>query len=146
MNDSVSQLALNFFGDDVRFHHIGLVVKSIHAAVKQDAEIWRDDTQKVNVAFVDMHGAKVELIEPLGEDSPVSRAMRAGQKLLHLCFEAPELDAAVECGAAHGFRRIAQPVPATAFDQRRIVWLFSPVYGLIELVESGAIRVRRVSQ
>lgn len=128
-------IKLDLLGKDAKFEHIGLVVKSIHEISGDKAEIHTDSIQKVHVAFVDMHGVRVELIEPLGDDSPVAASLAKGQKLLHLCYRVPDLENAIQYSRARGFHCIARPVPAVAFTGKPIAWLFSKKYGLVELVE-----------
>ena len=43
---------------------------------------------------------------------------------------------AVKEGRANGFHCIEKPAPAKAFDGKKICWLFSKTYGLVELLES----------
>ena len=126
---------LDVFGEGAEFEHIGLAVASITESAGEEIEIFTDETQRVRVAFVSMHGAPVELIEPLNEKSPVTDSLKKGQKLVHLCFRVPDIETAIKNGRGHGFHLIARPVPATAFEGRRIAWLFSKTYGLVELVE-----------
>ncbi|MCK6630569.1 MAG: VOC family protein [Anaerolineae bacterium] len=130
-------LELNMFGDGAVFDHVGLAVRSIEATLdgNDEATIFDDNIQKVSVAFIRMNGIKVELIEPLGEKTPVALSLKKGQQLVHLCFRVPDIEAAIEKGREHGFHCIARPVPAVAFGCRRIAWLFSRVYGLVEIVE-----------
>lgn len=124
----------SFFGVDATLHHIGLAVSSIRE-VCPDCEVVSEQTQKVHLAFVSVGGVTLELLEPLDADSPVAQSLRQGIKLLHLCYEVPDLEAAVECCRADGFHRISKPIPTTALNNRRIVWVFSKHYGLVELLE-----------
>jgi methylmalonyl-CoA/ethylmalonyl-CoA epimerase len=94
--------------------------------------------QNVSVAFVDVGGVRIELIEPAAADSPVSLSLDKGQPLVHLCFEVDNLDAAATAARAAGFHQIAKPVPAPALASRRIAWLYSRTYGLMELLERQA--------
>ncbi|UCF67662.1 MAG: VOC family protein [Acidobacteriota bacterium] len=127
-------IAVDFFGKNARFHHVGMAVGSIRA-IDADVEIVDNQTQGVRMAFVDCHGATLELLEPLGERSPIARSVKQGIKLLHLCFEVPDVDEAVAACRASGFHRISQPTPVPEYENRRIVWVFSKDYGLVELVE-----------
>ncbi len=129
-------LELNFFGEGARFHHVGLVVRSIMNTIDQPVAICEDERQKVKVAFLALDGALIELVEPLDSDSPVMQNLNANHKLLHLCYEVPHLEAATEAARIRGFHCIAHPAPAEALDRRRITWLFHPDYGLVELLES----------
>ena len=126
---------LHFFGDKARFDHIGLAVKSIRE-VSPSSEVIVDSVQKVALAFVSVGGIKYELLEPSGEDSPVFESLKKNVKLLHICYSVPELETAIKECRKHGFHCIARPVPAAAFNNRKIAWVYSPVYGLIELLES----------
>lgn len=123
------------FGDEAVFDHVGLAVRSIDSVGAAGLQPVNDPKQSVNVAFVDLHGLKIELVEPAGENNPVSASLERGQKLLHLCFRVPDLERAIEEARHWGFHCIWKPVPAIAFENRPIVWLFSQVYGLVELVE-----------
>jgi len=127
---------LNPFGEDAVFDHVGIAVFSIRDVVGDKVEVTDDELQKVTVGFVDMHGLKIELVQPFGEDTPIKESLKKNQKLLHLCFRVHYLKEAMVEARKHGFHCIAQPKPAKAFQHKRIAWLFSRVYGLIELLES----------
>ncbi len=123
-----------FFGKEARFHHIGLGVQSIRE-VNPSWEVVVEKRQGVSLAFIQLNGITIELLEPLGDNSPIARSVREGVRLLHLCYEVPDLEAALELCRPAGFHQISRPVPAPVFDNRRIVWVFSRHYGLFELVE-----------
>jgi methylmalonyl-CoA/ethylmalonyl-CoA epimerase len=118
------------------FDHVGIAVRSIDAVGGPDVPVTRDVKQRVSVAFVETGGVTLELIEPLGENSPVLRSLEQGQSLVHLCFRVPNLEAAISTGKDAGFHRLGAPAPAPTFDNRRIVWVFSRVFGLVELLEA----------
>jgi len=124
----------SFFGDDARFHHIGLAVESIRD-ICPDCEVFVEKTQKVSLAFISFNGMSVELLEPNGDSSPIARSLREGVKLLHLCYEVPDLDVAIEACRKAGFHRLGPPVSTPVFDQRKLVWVYSKKFGLFELVE-----------
>ena len=128
-------ISYNFFGSDAKLEHIGIAVKSIE---KIDPKIQSiaDNHQKVKVAFINVDGAEIELVEPLGEDSPVAKILEKGQSLYHLCFSVKNIDEAIEESKKNGFHCIAKPEEAAAFNKRRIAWLFNKNFGLFELVES----------
>ncbi len=123
------------FGPGARLHHVGMAVASI-AAHAPKATVTHDPRQRVHVAFVDLAGTRIELIEPAGEGSPIARSLEKGAKIVHLCYEVDDLEGALEIATTHGFRRLQPPTPAPAFDGRRIAWCISGTYGLIELLEA----------
>jgi methylmalonyl-CoA/ethylmalonyl-CoA epimerase len=128
---------VNFFGDGAEFDHVGVAVKAIDPAVA-GTKI-EDPVQRVRVAFITVNGLPTELIEPTEPSSPVSGMLARGTTMYHLCFRVPELAAALEIAGRMGFRMVAEPVKAAAFNNRKIVWVFSPVYGLFELLESDGL-------
>ncbi len=125
-----------FFGEGARFHHVGLAVRSIQT-VCPACEVIVEETQRVSLAFIQVHGITIELLEPLGENSPIARSLASGVKLLHLCYEVPDLEAALELSRPAGFYRIGRPAAAPVFNNGRVVWVFSKELGLFELVEQG---------
>lgn len=132
MNDDQIEL----FGAEAEFDHIGLAVPSLDALPVRVPRSF-DPIQKVAVAFLSIHGVPLEAVAPVDERSPISARLAQGTKLLHLCFRVPDLDVAVRAARSRGLLPISRPVPAVAFGGRRIVWLFSPVLGLFELLESS---------
>ena len=132
----------NFFGESAKFHHIGLAVESIRA-ICPSCEVFAEKTQKVSLAFIQFNGITIELLEPAGEGSPIARSLRDGVKLLHLCYEVPDLDAALDLCRPSGFHRLGPPVPTPVFNGRRLVWVFSKQFGLFELVEAEPGRDRQ---
>jgi methylmalonyl-CoA/ethylmalonyl-CoA epimerase len=105
-----------------RLNHVGIAVPSIAAALDnyralygvEDEDITpvRDmPEQGVRVAFVDIPNSQLELIEPLGEASPILKFLdknpSGGQH--HVCFEVPEIHAAAAAMRARGATILGQP-------------------------------------
>ncbi|MET3897548.1 methylmalonyl-CoA/ethylmalonyl-CoA epimerase [Devosia sp. UYZn731] len=65
----------------------------------------------VTVVFIDTGNSKVELLEPLGEDSPIAGflAKNPGGGMHHICFEVPDLAAAAARMVAGGARVLGEP-------------------------------------
>lgn len=126
---------LDFFGPDAHFHHVAIAVRSISETCP-DLDQVVDPIQGVAVAFAKIAGLSVEFVQPAKNPSPVDAALQSGTKLIHVCVEVPDLDLALSECREFGFRRISSPVPAKAFDDRKIVWVFSNTFGLFELLEN----------
>lgn len=129
-------ISYDFFGEAARFHHLGLAVSDIH--LHEQLEIFADPIQKVSVAFCEFNGVPVEFVAPLEEGSPVDQSLKKGVKLIHLCFEVPDIKSAVALARTKGFHQIRPLEPAVAFEGRNITWLFHPTFGLFELLEKTA--------
>jgi len=91
----------------------------------------------VRVAFVGEGAGRVELVEPAGPESAVSRFLqRRGPGLHHIAYRVPDVAAALEELAARGLELIDR-VPRTGAHGRRVAFLHprSTQGVLIELVE-----------
>ena len=101
-------------------NHVGVATPSIPDSIA----FWRDvmgattihepfdmPTQGVKVCFVDTPNSQIELIEPLGDDSPIHGFLKhnpmGGQH--HLCFEVPDIHAAKAEFEAMGKRVLGEP-------------------------------------
>ncbi len=103
-----------------RLNHVGVATPSI----EQSVALYRDmlgatkihdpfdlPPQGVRVCFVDTPNSQIELIEPLGEDSPLLRFLeknpQGGQH--HVCFEVPDIHAARAEMEAKGAKVLGEP-------------------------------------
>ncbi len=129
--------------------HVGVAVPSLGPATELLANLlgykvvsgpFDDPLQKVTVSFLAKSArdvAEIELIAPLGEDSPIRSMLgKQGGGAYHLCFETEDLDAALVHALEQGCVVLAQPVPAVAFQGRRIAWIYTSSRQLFELVEA----------
>ena len=125
---------INFFGKNAKFHHVGIAVHKINSDLA-DKKI-AVPLEHVSVVFVTVHGCPIEIIESLDEFSPIKGLLTKNTKLYHLCFQVPDLIQAVQTAHQKGFRALSKPSKASAFGGRRIIWIYSPEYGLFELLEN----------
>jgi methylmalonyl-CoA/ethylmalonyl-CoA epimerase len=103
-----------------RLNHVGVATPSIERSVA----LYRDllgatnihepfdlPPQKVRVCFVDLPNSQIELLEPLGEDSPIAKFLEknpaGGQH--HVCFEVPDIRAAKTEMERKGARVLGEP-------------------------------------
>jgi methylmalonyl-CoA/ethylmalonyl-CoA epimerase len=103
-----------------RLNHIGVATPSIAESVA----LYRDflgatniheafdlPAQKVRVCFVDTPNSQIELLEPLGEDSPIAKFLEknpaGGQH--HVCFEVPDIHEAKAEMEAKGAKVLGEP-------------------------------------
>lgn len=134
--------------DGLRLHHSGFVVASIEATMPGmlrslgaiwDGRITADPIQRVKVAFLKTsdRDAQIELVEPDGQGSPVTRFLtERGGGLHHLCYEVEDLEGQITAMRSRGVNIVRRPQPAVAFDGRRIAWLLTPEKLLVELLET----------
>ena len=103
-----------------RLNHIGVATPSIETSVAFYREVMGATTihepfdlpaQGVKVCFVDTPNTQIEVIEPLGEGSPIhgflAKNPNGGQH--HLCYEVPDIHEAKAWFEAKGARVLGEP-------------------------------------
>ncbi len=128
----------------MKVHHIGIAVQSIAGdgaaycaalGLPHYGAVFTDETQQVRVAFVRVNGEiHVEFIEPHGSDSPVWGVLRRGGGVYHIGYEVADIELAIERIRASGGLLVSGPVPAAAFDGRRIAFCYM-ANSLLEFIE-----------
>jgi methylmalonyl-CoA/ethylmalonyl-CoA epimerase len=128
-------------------HHVGYVIDDIEQIIggfaasieaDWDGQIIQDPLQGAFVAFLRSRTAGhplVELVAPAGENSPVTKFLSNGGGLHHLCYEVDSLDAQLAAAKMLGSIVVRKPMPAVAFNGRRIAWVYTPYKLLIEYLE-----------
>jgi methylmalonyl-CoA/ethylmalonyl-CoA epimerase len=103
-----------------RLNHVGVATPSIEKSVA----LYRDllgatrihepfdlPPQGVRVCFVDTPNSQIELLEPLGDNSPITKFLEknpaGGQH--HVCFEVPDIEAAKAEMEAKGAKVLGPP-------------------------------------
>jgi methylmalonyl-CoA/ethylmalonyl-CoA epimerase len=140
--------------DEFLFHHVGVAVRSLRDAIPNYQNLFGyqlisgpfdDPIQNVSVCFLSRGGTDtvLELVAPLGPNSPIRRTLKKGGGTYHVCYQVPNMQAAIAHLLNHGSMLLSGPVPAVAFEMREIAWLMTEGYLLVELLqgpkqESGA--------
>jgi len=132
-----------------KLRHVGVAVPSLNPATDTLSTLFGyrvisgpfdDPIQKVSVNFLtqsDNDVAEIELIAPLGQDSPITAMLaKSGGGAYHLCFETSDIEQALVHAKNNGCIVISGPVPAVAFNGRRIAWIYTKSRQLFELVEA----------
>jgi catechol 2,3-dioxygenase-like lactoylglutathione lyase family enzyme len=129
-------------------HHIGHAVPDIPPALEFYTKnlgyevrtpVIHDLTQTAYVQFLRVPGERVyvELVSPDGAESKLSRAVRKGGGLNHLCYSVEDIELATGQLYQSGMMILSSPTPAVAFNGRRVSWLLGESSPLIELVEGA---------
>ncbi|TXG85007.1 MAG: methylmalonyl-CoA epimerase [Sphingomonadales bacterium] len=103
-----------------RLNHVGVATPSIEQSIALYREMlgatlvrtpFDLPAQGVRVCFIDTPNSQIELIEPLGDASPLhgflAKNPQGGQH--HLCFEVPDIEAAAADMAAKGAKVLGPP-------------------------------------
>ena len=128
-----------------RIDHIGVAVEDIDAAI----ELYRDsfgmelahretvESQGVEAVLLDVGDGHVELLAPLGPETPVGKYMaKNGAGLHHVAYAVDDIDAALAKIAAAGVQLIDSE-PRTGIRDSRVAFLHPRSTGgvLTEIVE-----------
>jgi methylmalonyl-CoA/ethylmalonyl-CoA epimerase len=128
-----------------KINHVAMVVPAIEPFLEKTSTVFGDfahrgvlqnDRQQVREHFLSDGRTTIELLEPIGERSPVRSFLQRNPHggLVHIALDVDDLDAAIAGLAAAGGKLIARPTPDVAFDERRIafVMLAGQVFEVIE--------------
>ena len=130
-----------------RFHHLGVAVRDLSQGVPIyktlfDYELvsgpFDDPIQKVSVCFLSRGEGDmvIELVAPLGPDSPIEPTLKKGGGAYHVCYEVPNIHAAIAHLTGENCFLLSGPAPAVAFEMREIAWLMTTAKILVELVQA----------
>ncbi|WP_343314096.1 methylmalonyl-CoA epimerase [Brucella sp. BE17] len=130
-----------------RLNHVAIAVPDIAAA----SALYRDQLganvsapqalpeHGVTVVFIDVGNTKIELLEPLGENSPIGAflAKNPSGGMHHLCYEVKDILAAREVLKAKGARILGDGEPKQGAHGKPVLFLHPKDFNgtLIELEE-----------
>jgi len=128
-----------------RLNHVAIAVPDLAAA----AALYRDRLgarvseavaqadHGVTTVFVELPNTKIELLAPLGDESPIAGFLARNPQggMHHLCYEVADIDAAVKALAATGARILGSGRPKTGAHGKPVVFLHPKDFAgtLIEL-------------
>mgnify|MGYP000574747856 CR=1 FL=1 len=79
----------------------------------------------VTTVFIELPNTKLELLEPLGENSPIAKFLERNPEggVHHLCFEVDDIDLAASQLAAKGVRILGSGAPRNGAHDKPVVFL-----------------------
>lgn len=133
-----------------RLNHVALVVNDLAAATAtyrdtlgaQVSEAQALPEHGLTVVFVDLPNTRLELLEPLGDESPISRFLERRREggIHHICLEVDDIEAATIDLQSKGARILGDGVPKIGAHGNPVIFLHpKDFYGcLIELEQVGS--------
>jgi methylmalonyl-CoA/ethylmalonyl-CoA epimerase len=102
-----------------RLHHVGIAVSSLDEGAKSWGpdgigllEEGREDVESAGtrVAMYPVGESRVELLEAMGDDTPVAKFLaKRGPGIHHLCFEVEDIEVEIQRIKATGMRLLGAP-------------------------------------
>lgn len=131
-----------------RLNHVAIAVPDLAAATA----VYRDvlgakvsasqpePEHGVTVVFIELPNTKVELLEPLGDGSPISKFLERnpGGGIHHVCYEVTDIIAARDRLLAHGARILGDGEPKIGAHGKPVLFLHPKDFlgTLVELEEA----------
>jgi methylmalonyl-CoA/ethylmalonyl-CoA epimerase len=131
-----------------RLNHIAIAVRDIAAA----SQLYRDTLgakvsspeklpeHGVTVVFITLPNTKIELLEPLGEDSPISKFLDKSPDggIHHVCYEVEDIGAARDQLTKSGARVLGSGKPKIGAHGKPVLFLHPKDFNgtLIELEQA----------
>ena len=116
-----------------RLNHIAIAVPDLTAAAAKYRDLLGAHVghpqalpeHGVTVVFIETGNTKVELLEPLGEQSPIAAflAKNPGGGMHHVCFEVPDIAAAAQTLAAGGARVLGDGTPKIGAHGKPVLFI-----------------------
>lgn len=102
-----------------RLNHVAIAVPDLAAAAAKYRDLLCADVHYpqdlpehgVSVVFVQLENTKIELLHPLGENSPIAKFLQANPSggMHHVCFEVADLASAARALVEGGARVLGEP-------------------------------------
>lgn len=116
-----------------KLNHVAIAVNDLEAATA----IYRDTLgavvsdatnlpeHGVTTVFVELPNTKIELLKPLGKDSPIQRFLEKNPAggIHHLCYEVDDIDVAIAKMTSQGARVLGDGKPKTGAHGKPVVFL-----------------------
>lgn len=130
-----------------RLNHVAIAVPDLEAAAAQyrdtlGAEVGAPQDEPdhgVTVVFINLPNTKVELLYPLGEDSPIAGFLEKNPSggIHHMCYEVEDIRAAAGKLTASGARVLGDGEPKIGAHGKPVLFLHPKDFNgtLIELEE-----------
>jgi methylmalonyl-CoA/ethylmalonyl-CoA epimerase len=116
-----------------RLNHVAVVVPDLAAAAASYSETLGATVSDpielpdhgVTTIFVELPNSKIELLHPLGDDSPVAKYLERNPDggMHHLCYEVNEITAARDQLVAKGARILGDGEPRTGAHGKPVLFL-----------------------
>ena len=116
-----------------RLNHVAIAVPDLATAAAQYRDSLGADVSEpqvlpehgVTVVFVKLPNTKIELLEPLGEDSPIARFLEnnASGGMHHVCYEVDDIIAARDRLSASGARVLGDGEPKIGAHGKPVLFL-----------------------
>ena len=130
-----------------RLNHIAIAVTNLNEAIKIYKDTFGVEISKklalpkhgVTTVFVKLSNTNIELLEPLGRDSPISNFLIKNPSggIHHLCYEVKNINQSIEILSKAGYKILGDGIPREGAHGKPVIFLHPKEFmgTLIELEE-----------
>ncbi|MYB34083.1 MAG: methylmalonyl-CoA epimerase [Gammaproteobacteria bacterium] len=125
-------------------NHVAIVVPDLNSASRLYREAFGADVSApvdleehgVTTVFVNLPNTRIELLHPLGENSPIRRFLENNPDggMHHVCYEVTDIENAIQHLAGQGLRVLGEGKPRIGAHGKPVVFLH-PKDGIGTLIE-----------
>ena len=131
-----------------QLNHVAIAVPDLDAAVRQYRDVLGVDVgtpqdepeHGVTVVFVTLPNTRIELLHPLGDDSPIASFLERNPSggIHHLCYEVEDIQVAAHAMRSAGARVLGDGEPKIGAHGKPVLFLHPKDFNgtLIELEEA----------
>ena len=127
----------------MKFHHIGYLVNNFNSAIKdfrkfnykKKQSIITDSNLKVQIQFLVNGNNIIELVKPHKKNIGLLSLLKKKNYAYHFAYKVRNLDK-ILARLKKNFKIIVNPVPAKAFNNKRVAFLRMKNGFIIELIQS----------
>lgn len=131
-----------------RLNHVAIAVRDLATATARYRDLLGAEVSAplhlpehgVTTVFVNLPNTKIELLEPLGENSPIAKFLERNPDggIHHLCYEVENILAARDRLKAHGARILGDGEPKTGAHGKPVLFLHPKDFNgtLVEIEEA----------
>ena len=130
-----------------RLNHVAIAVPNIHDAAKMYRDVFgmgakvsrpvAQPDQGVTTVFIELPNTKIELVEPLGPNSPITKFLQKHKAggIHHVCYEVEDIIAARDQMRAQGMTITGSGEPTIGAHGKPVIFLHPKDFNgtLIEL-------------
>ena len=128
----------------MKFHHIGYLTTNLNNSIKEFKKInykkkgnlINDKNLLVKIQFIFNSNNIIELVKPYKKNYSLLKIFKNKNYAYHFAYKVKNLKTSIKKLKKNNFKIIVNPVPAKAFNNKKVAFLKMKNGFIIELIES----------
>ena len=128
----------------MKFHHTGYLTNNINNSIKEfkklnykkKGNLINDKNLLVKIQFIINSNNVIELVKPYKENYSLLKIIKSQNFAYHFAYKVKNLNKTINKLKISSFKIIVNPVPAKAFNNKKVAFLKMKNGFIIELIDS----------